>query len=167
VEIDSEEGALRARTAVVTAGAWARDLLAPTGFDLRVRPTRETVAYFRLEEQVPTLLEWAGGFTYALPNPGEGLKAAEHMVGPEIDPDEEGGPDQASVGRLRAWVRGRFPGAASEPHGVETCLYTNTADESFVLERRGSLVVGSPCSGHGFKFAPLIGERLATLVRSG
>jgi sarcosine oxidase len=50
---------------------------------------------------------------------------------------------------------------------VETCLYTNTEDESFVLERRGRLVVGSPCSGHGFKFAPLIGERLASLAGGG
>ena len=43
-------------------------------------------------------------------------------------------------------------------------MYTTTADESFVLERRGRIVVGSPCSGHGFKFAPAIGERLADLA---
>jgi sarcosine oxidase len=43
-------------------------------------------------------------------------------------------------------------------------MYTTTADESFVLERRGRIVVGSPCSGHGFKFAPAIGERLANLT---
>jgi len=50
------------------------------------------------------------------------------------------------------------------PHVTETCIYTNTADESFILERRGPFVIGSPCSGHGFKFAPLIGERLAALA---
>jgi sarcosine oxidase len=43
-------------------------------------------------------------------------------------------------------------------------MYTTTKDESFVLERRGRVVVGSPCSGHGFKFAPAIGERLADLA---
>ena len=43
-------------------------------------------------------------------------------------------------------------------------MYTTTADESFILERRGRLVVGSPSSGHGFKFAPAIGERLAALA---
>jgi sarcosine oxidase len=43
-------------------------------------------------------------------------------------------------------------------------MYTTTADESFVLERRGRIVVGSPCSGHGFKFAPAIGEQLAKLA---
>ena len=58
----------------------------------------------------------------------------------------------------------RFPDADPAPHLTETCFYTNTSDESFVLERHGPVVVGSPCSGHGFKFAPLIGERLAHLV---
>ncbi|MGH2660921.1 MAG: FAD-dependent oxidoreductase, partial [Actinomycetota bacterium] len=48
-----------------------------------------------------------------------------------------------------------------------TCLYTNTPDEHFVLDRRGSLVIGSPCSGHGFKFTPLIGQILADLVTEG
>jgi sarcosine oxidase len=47
----------------------------------------------------------------------------------------------------------------------ETCLYTNTADESFVLERHGRVVVGSACSGHGFKFAPVVGRTLAALAR--
>ena len=43
-------------------------------------------------------------------------------------------------------------------------MYTTTPDESFILERGGRVVVGSPCSGHGFKFAPAIGERLAALA---
>ena len=47
---------------------------------------------------------------------------------------------------------------------VETCLYTRRANDEFLLERRGRIVVGSPCSGHGFKFAPLIGQRLAALA---
>lgn len=164
VEIDTEGGGYRARAAVITAGAWARDLLAPAGYDLPVRPTRETVAYFRLDRPVPTLLEWAERVGYALPSPGQGLKAGEHGIGPEIDPDEEGGPDRASVARLASWIRRRYPAVDPQPHLVETCLYTNTSDGSFVLERRGRLVVGSPCSGHGFKFAPLIGERLAALA---
>jgi sarcosine oxidase len=43
-------------------------------------------------------------------------------------------------------------------------MYTTTRDEAFILEGRGRIVVGSPCSGHGFKFAPAIGERLADLA---
>ena len=168
VDLDTDTRSFRAQTAVVTAGAWAPGLLVPAGIDLPVRPTRETVAYFRFDRSipVPTLIEGADRFRYALPSPG-GVKAAEHGVGPEIDPDQEGGPDLGSVARVRSWIRRRYPAADPEPHLVETCLYTNTDDESFVLERRGRLVVGSPCSGHGFKFAPLIGERLAALARAG
>ena len=47
---------------------------------------------------------------------------------------------------------------------VETCLYTNFEDDQFVCERRGRIVLGSPCSGHGFKFAPVVGRTLAALA---
>jgi sarcosine oxidase len=43
-------------------------------------------------------------------------------------------------------------------------MYTTTADEHFILERRGKVVIGSACSGHGFKFAPAIGSRLAAMA---
>ena len=46
----------------------------------------------------------------------------------------------------------------------ETCLYTNTPDGEFLLDRLGPIVIGSACSGHGFKFAPLIGKILADLA---
>ena len=58
-----------------------------------------------------------------------------------------------------------MPLVTSEPVLTEACLYTNTEDESFLLERRGRIVIGSACSGHGFKFAPAIGERLAALAQ--
>ncbi|HWX08987.1 MAG TPA: hypothetical protein VNY33_03325, partial [Gaiellaceae bacterium] len=58
----------------------------------------------------------------------------------------------------------RLPEVDPEPIGAESCLYTSTADGSFVLERRGRVVVGSACSGHGFKFAPIVGRRLADLA---
>ena len=69
-----------------------------------------------------------------------------------------------SVEAVSRWVAERYPSAAPRPHLAETCIYTNTEDEHFVLERHGRIVIGSPCSGHGFKFAPLIGERLAGLA---
>ncbi len=151
------------RMVVVTAGSWAKDLLARAGIKLDVRPTRETVAYFRMPQDLPpTLVEWGSPTIYSLPSPGQGLKVGEHIAGPDADPNEIGEPDEESVARIRDWVAKRFPTAESLPHLTETCMYTNTADENFVLERHGKIVVGSPCSGHGFKFAPLIGEILAT-----
>ena len=107
---------------------------------------------------------WEHPAIYALNAPGEGLKAGEHIAGEAASPDEAGAPDEESVARVSEWVRRWWPGADPHPHRSETCFYTNTPDEHFVLERKGRIVVGSPCSGHGFKFAPLIGERLADLA---
>ncbi len=87
-----------------------------------------------------------------------------HHGGPEVDPNVVGPPDLAAVARVSQWVRDRLPDVDPEPIGAETCLYTSTADGSFVLERRGRVVVGSACSGHGFKFAPVVGRRLAALA---
>jgi monomeric sarcosine oxidase len=151
---------LSAETVVVTAGAWARGLLAPAGIELDVVPTRETVAYFRSATPVPVLVAWTDPAFYALPTP-QGIKAGHHIAGPPADPDEEGSPDPRAVARLSEGVAACFAAVEPEPHLLETCFYTNTPDDHFVLERHGPVVVGSPCSGHGFKFAPLIGARLA------
>ena len=153
----------RARVAIVTAGAWTRGLLEGAGIELPTKPTRETVAYFELGDRVPVMVEWRDPALYALQS-GTRLKAAEHHAGPETDPNNAGAPDATSVERVSAWVRERFPTADPEPRLTETCIYTNTEDERFILERRGPFVIGSACSGHGFKFAPLIGERLAALA---
>jgi sarcosine oxidase len=156
---------------VVTAGAWARDLLARAGIDLPVIATRETVSYFRLESErpVPSVVDFKRGSrghgTYALADPVHGLKLGIHQSGRPVDPDEEQSvPDDELVGLMRKAVTHYFPTADPEPAAVDTCLYTNTDDERFVLERHGRIVVGSACSGHGFKFAPAVGERLAALA---
>ncbi|MFN2588439.1 MAG: FAD-dependent oxidoreductase [Actinomycetota bacterium] len=165
VVVETERGSLRADVAVVTAGAWAKELVAPLGVDLPTRPTRETVAYFDLDEpRLTTLVEWGDPSVYSLPSRPGVLKAGEHIAGPTTNPDEEGQANEGSVRRLSEWVARRFPTANPRPRRAETCIYTNTPDESFVLERHGDVVVGSPCSGHGFKFAPLIGKRLAALA---
>jgi len=67
------------------------------------------------------------------------------------------------VATIAAWVLRTLP-VDPQPVEADTCIYTSTADESFVLERRGRIVIGSPCSGHGFKFAPAVGRRLAALA---
>jgi sarcosine oxidase len=165
-EVLTSAGTLAATVVVVTAGAWARGLLVTAGIDLPVTPTRETVSYYEMGEVPPTLVDWEHPATYALWAPGLGLKAGEHIAGPKADPDEEGGPDPESIERVSAWVERRFPTVEPTPHFTETCFYTNTSDEHFVIERHGPIVVGSACSGHGFKFGPLTGKRLADLALS-
>ncbi|MEP7334696.1 MAG: FAD-dependent oxidoreductase [Actinomycetota bacterium] len=157
---------LDADAVVVTAGGWAKPLLAAEGIALDVAVTRETVVYFALERPVPSVIEYGRGpgeGMYALRDPLHGLKAGAHVAGPAADPDEAGAPDPALVDATVEWVRERFP-EAGPPVAVETCLYTSTTDHSFVLERHGRIVVGSACSGHGFKFAPAVGTRLAALA---
>jgi sarcosine oxidase len=152
---------------VVTAGPWARKLLAPAGIDLPVVETRETVAFFRLDGTVPSVVAEVvtrGHGFYSLFDPDYGLKVGSHMRGRPADPDEERGADDALVEEIAAWTRERFPAADPEPAHAESCFYTSTDDERFVLERHGRIVVGSACSGHGFKFAPAVGERLAALA---
>ena len=156
---------LEADVVVVTAGPWVRELVP----DLPVRPTRETLAYFRREaDPLPSVVQLdrktRGHLLYSLHDPVHGLKAGVHMAGATANPNEPGEPDPAILARVSEWVAHTYPDADPEPLDAETCMYTNTADEHFILERRGRLVIGSPCSGHGFKFAPAIGSRLAALA---
>ena len=58
------------------------------------------------------------------------------------------------------------PGLPPEVVKTERCVYDNSPDEDFFVDRVGNIVVGSGTSGHGFKFGPLLGSRLAALVES-
>jgi sarcosine oxidase len=155
---------------VVAAGPWARGLLAPLGIDLPVVETRETVAYFRLEGPVPSVVAEVvtrGHGFYALSDPEYGLKVGSHMRGKQSDPDDALGADPDLVREIAEWTAERFPHADPEPVHAESCFYTTTDDERFILERHGRIVVGSACSGHGFKFGPAVGSRLAALAAEG
>ncbi|MDQ4004954.1 MAG: FAD-dependent oxidoreductase, partial [Actinomycetota bacterium] len=121
VDVRTEDEVFRSRVAAVTAGAWARGLLAGARIDLPVRPTRETVAYFRADGQVPSVVEWTRPAVYGLADPEYGIKSGEHHAGSDTDPDMEEGPDLASVERLSAWIRERFPAADPTPVETETC----------------------------------------------
>ena len=163
--------AYRAPVVVVTAGAWASGLLRGAGIDLPLVPSFEQVTYFALEEPepLPTVIDWTVDpprTPYTVPDPERPgrFKIALHMSGPAVDPDARSfEPDPDRVERVTAYAGMRF-GPHHPEGGTDTCLYTNTPDEDFVLDRRGPVVIGSPCSGHGFKFAPLIGRILADLA---
>ena len=88
------------------------------------------------------------------------LKVGVHRSGTPADPGKEGAPDRAVLDTLVTWARERYELLEPDPAFVETCLYTSTEDERFLVERRGPIVVCSACSGHGFKFAPVLGNRL-------
>lgn len=62
------------------------------------------------------------------------------------------------------FVQARVPGLIPDPVGELSCLFTSTPTRNFILDRVGRLVIASACSGHGAKFAPLIGEIIADLA---
>ena len=167
VTVHTRGGDLRARRCIVAAGAWARDLLEPAGIDLLVHVTREQVFYFRPAIDIVPFIHHGAIIRYGVPAfaGAAGVKVAEHAAsertsaqGRSFEMDPEG------AARVSAYVADALPDLDPEPVAFETCLYTLTPDLDFVIDVRGPLIVASPCSGHGFKFAPLIGETLARLA---
>jgi sarcosine oxidase len=114
------------------------------------------------------VIEWGEPAIYGLPTASLGwYKLAEHGTGLPVDPADEHrslAPDPTVGARLGAAAARILPGFGSEPVAEETCLYDNTPDRDFILDRRGRFVVGAGTSGHGFKFAPLLGAVLAGLA---
>ena len=158
--------AYRASTCIVAAGAWAAPLLAPLGIDLPVKVTREQVLYFAANTD--DLVPFVHGVPYWIYGvPGDGvLKVAEHGTGAETTPDGRSFDlDEAGALRVHEYVKRSLPFVDPEPVSFETCLYTTTPDKDFVIDRRGPVIVCSPCSGHGFKFAPLIGDVVSAMAR--
>jgi len=105
------------------------------------------------------------GFPY---DPGNGLKMAGLHFGDRVDPDNvDREPSARDEERVRAWLRRRMPLANGERRRAQVCLYTNSTDGHFIIDRDGPVTYASACSGHGFKFASAVGEILADLTTSG
>ena len=171
----------RADAVVVAAGSWAGPLLREIGLDLPLEPSREVLAYFPVAARAATgMVDHRAGTMpalidyhtdppfYALPQIDvAGVKVGWHHTGPTTDPDEVGVADEKVLRAIQSWVSDRLPFLDLHPLLVKTCLYTNTPDYHFVLDRhpqQPNLVIGAGFSGHGFKFGPVLGEILADLA---
>jgi sarcosine oxidase len=96
---------------------------------------------------------------------GDDRKIAEHRHGTRTTATTRSGVvDPGSRERIVDYVKRWLPGLEPAPGREASCLYTSTANEDFVLDRVGAVVICSACSGHGAKFAPLIGELTADLA---
>ncbi|WP_402840681.1 FAD-dependent oxidoreductase [Microbacterium sp. GXS0129] len=160
---------IHADRVMITAGAWTRALVPATIPLPGLRVTEEHPAHFRPRREAvwPSFNHLLGrpwpADVYGMPTPGEGIKVGFHLVGEEVDPDQR--PHRShSLTQLRDYVREWFPGLDADTAAPVSCTYTSTADEDFHLDRSGRIVVGAGFSGHGFKFAPAIGEVLARLA---
>ncbi|WP_138732550.1 FAD-dependent oxidoreductase [Modestobacter excelsi] len=169
---------LSAGHVVVSAGGWLPDLLGalplPSGFlesfpALEVR--EENAFHFPYAEDVapgagwPTLIHKRADIqVYALPGGRDadfrGQKVAEYNGGRKLRSaaEQSGAVDPANRARVVEYVRTFLPGLVPEPYAETTCLFTNTPTEDFVIDGVDGVTVVSPCSGHGAKFAPLLGE---------
>jgi sarcosine oxidase len=171
VRVSTEAGSLFARTVIVCAGPSTSRLLATAGVAVPGTATLEQVAYLApaaaRPPQMPIFLYHNGvQCPYGLPVPGSDLyKIGIHLSGPLADPASQGQEaDDVMTAELTRLARELLPGFAPEPVATERCIYDNSPDDDFILDRAGNLVIGSGTSGHGFKFGPLLGEWLANLA---
>lgn len=164
---------------VVTAGAWANDLLSSAGLDLQV--LRKFVGWFPIRSQnylatsgFPDFyFELPGSAFYGFPSfDGTTLKVAEHSRGePVLDPanvDRECHP--SDLERLVPFVKSFLPGVGLDLVRHSVCMYTMSHDHHFVIDvdpRWKNVIFAAGFSGHGFKFCPVVGEALADLVQHG
>jgi monomeric sarcosine oxidase len=183
IVVRTADEACRAGRVILAAGPWMSRFLPDLAPLLEV--TRQAVGWFRparpetvLPDAFPIfILERSGDDTvYGFPDfEGRGVKAAPHNHGPRVGADAWGPPaSDEDLRRVSEALADLAPGAAGPIQDRDVCLYTNTrpADrrpdrgEEFILDRwpASRLIVGSACSGHGAKFAPAIGERLARLA---
>lgn len=174
------EGVIRARVVVVAAGAWLKEVL-PADVSARLprtTVTQQQVFHFAHREpraSWPVFIckERPGDEIYGVASGTDGggrpaFKVAEHGHGTVTTARmRDGVVDVSSRRRVTDFVAQRLPGLIPDVVAESTCLYTNTEDKDFVLDRAGAVVVASACSGHGAKFAPAVGEILADLALRG
>jgi sarcosine oxidase len=182
VRVTTERGTVHAGCAIVAAGPWLKSLLPDLPVPIRV--TRQVLGWFkpRTERDAALfapgrfpvfLLQNRHGIYYGFPADGAaGVKVSKHHHFDEaVDPDRYDrnvSPDDEAA--IRAVLTAHLPGADGALLAAKTCLYTMTPDGDFLIDRlpgHPQIIVASPCSGHGFKFAPVIGEVLADLATTG
>jgi sarcosine oxidase len=179
VRVVTRDGVIDAGCAIVAAGPWVKSVL--PGLPAPIRVTRQVLGWFEPRDgalfapgRFPVfLLQNEDGIFYGFPADGaSGVKVAKHHHADEsVDPDRcKRAVSAADEAMIRAVLAVHLPAADGPRLAATTCLYTMTPDGDFILDRlpdHAAIIVASPCSGHGFKFAPVIGEILADLAIAG
>jgi sarcosine oxidase len=180
VRLTTDDGtAIEAGSVIVSAGAWIGELFPELGRHLTL--TRQVLGWFDparpalvTPECLPVfLLESEDDIIYGFPDfAGMGVKAASHLHGRVLSSADAArqDADAADADRISHALARYVPAAAGPARALKTCIYTNTPDQDFIIGPHAEfpqIVLASPCSGHGFKFASVIGEILADLATSG
>jgi sarcosine oxidase len=180
VTVRTELGEYRADKLIFCAGAWTSKLLHGLGVKLVV--TRQMLNWFW--PRVPARFElgqfpvWGmdrpgGGIYYGFPMSSDdlGLKVAIHDPGEAVDPDTvDRHPRRGESDELSQFLWKHLPDGGGPVISQRVCMYTNTPDCHFVIDkhpRHERVVIACGFSGHGFKFASVVGEILADFVTAG
>uniref|UniRef100_A0A287AV37 FAD dependent oxidoreductase domain-containing protein n=1 Tax=Sus scrofa TaxID=9823 RepID=A0A287AV37_PIG len=183
IVVKTTSSSYQARSLIITAGPWTNRLLRPLGLELPLQTLRINVCYWK--EKAPGSYSVSQAFPCFL---GLGLSLAPHHIyglpsreypglvkvcyhhGNNADPEERDCPtafaDIQDVHILSRFVRDLLPDLEPEPAIMEHCMYTNTPDEHFILDRHpkyDNIVIGAGFSGHGFKLSPIVGKILYEL----
>lgn len=179
VTVTTPRGTYEADRLVLAVGPWTPEIVPELAAALRVE--RQVMHWFRpaspsrglTADRVPCLM-WEyepGHIWYAVPDMGHGLKAGIHHDGETVAPDtvhrDVSADDIARVGTL---IHQLIPDANPAPVASAVCFYTNTSNSHFIIDvhpGHPAVLIASPCSGHGFKFAAVIGEIMADLAVDG
>ncbi|HEY2839925.1 MAG TPA: N-methyl-L-tryptophan oxidase [Pirellulales bacterium] len=194
ITVVTDRGRYNAVRLVITAGAWAGDWLAggagshgrpslcwPAGLNLKFEVRRKpqfwfatnSVAYRAANRSPAFLYETPGGVFYGFPEIDAGeIKVAEHSGGQRVDNPlaVSRDLDLADRERVGAFIVACLPEVSQRVTHHAVCMYTMSADEHFVVDRHPAderLAFVAGLSGHGFKFAPVLGEALADLTLDG
>lgn len=179
---------IRAAQVVLAVGGWMKSVLAgadlPSSFTGRIPEplvTQEYAYHFPYADEAavgepapgertawPAFIEKSPEiFTYSLPGGRDagfrGQKLAEYHAGLTIEDASAQTGLMSDENRVRVvdYVKRRLPGLVPEPYAETTCLFTMLPNEDFLVDAADGLILAQPCSGHGAKFAPLIGELVA------
>jgi sarcosine oxidase len=174
VRVSTAKGSCQAERLLLSAGAWMSELLPDWQLPLKVE--RQVLCWFEpLGNREPLsripiyICEYAPArFFYGFPDSPDGMKAALHHQGESTEPGNVCRQVATrEIEAVRVLLAGLLPDGAGALRSATVCLYTNTPDEHFVLglhPKHPQVVLASPCSGHGFKFSPAIGELAACLL---
>lgn len=187
VEVRTNIQKYKAKKIIVTAGAYVKKLL-PKLSD-KVAITRQLLAWVKPDQpelfSISNFKSWVvasnkyQGIFYGFPMldsnkyGGNGLlKIGHHAKGVEIEPSEVNTFNSKSEEeKIRLFLQEHIPLALGKIQSTTSCLYTNTKDDQFIIDfvpgTQGKIILAGGFSGHGFKFAPIIGETLRDLVVSG
>ncbi|MGE7624520.1 N-methyl-L-tryptophan oxidase [Viridibacillus sp. NPDC096237] len=181
VTIYTEDGVMfTANSVIISAGAWAGELLTQLDLELPLNPIRKTFAWYDVDEKLynqndfPAFtFELADSIYYGFPSiDGAGLKVGRHDGGETINPDE----DKLAFGEVTGDAKDltefldEFMPREHDLKFGKTCMYTMTPDEDFIIDvhpKHENIAIAAGFSGHGFKFASAVGEVLCNLITKG